>query len=196
MICDQRSLASRKSGACEPTKPEPLRLEDVAVEPGAVDVVHEQRAAVLGRPGAAQVDHRAGVGVAAAGGVGAAVAAVRVGAQVMPVVGDGLDVVVGVGIEVLARLPLVAAALDHVIKVRDDAGRDEHLAAGVEVDAPGVAGAVGEDLEDVPRRVIAPDAGVDRRALGVGRAGLADARVGEDAVAAVEPAVGAPGEAC
>ena len=43
-------------------------------------------------------------------------------------------------------------------------------------------------------RVVAPDAGVDLRPL-VGRgARLADARVGEDAVAAVEPAVGAPDE--
>ena len=58
---------------------------------------------ILVRPGAALVDHRAGVGVAAAGRVGPAVAAVWVGAEVMPVVGDGLDVVVGVGIEVLAR---------------------------------------------------------------------------------------------
>ena len=117
---------------------------------------------VLGRPGTAQVDHRPGVRVAAAGGVGAAVAAVRVGAEVVPVVGDRLDVVVGVGIEMLARLPLVPAPLDHVIEMRDDAGRDDHLAAGVEVDAPGVAGAVGEDLEDVPGRVVAPDARVDR----------------------------------
>jgi len=54
---------------------------------------------------------------------------------------------------------------------------------------------VGEDLEDVLRGMIAPDAGIDRDAVGVGRAGLADARVGEDAVAAVEPAVGAPVEA-
>ena len=53
----------------------------IAVEPGAVDVVHEERAAVLGRPGAAQIDHRAGVGMAAAGRVGPAVAAVRVGAR-------------------------------------------------------------------------------------------------------------------
>ncbi len=50
--------------------------------------------------------------MAAAGGVGPAVAAVGVGAEVMPMVGDRLDVVIGIGIEVLARLPLVAAPLD------------------------------------------------------------------------------------
>ena len=42
--------------------------------------------------------------------------------------------------------------------------------------------------------MIAPDAGVERHALVVGRAGLADLRVREDAVAAVEPAVRSPGE--
>ena len=76
-------------------------------------------------PAAAQIDHRAGVGVAAAGGVGAVVAGVRRVADPMPMDGDGLDVVVGVGIEVLARLPLVAAALNHVIQVRNHAGRAE-----------------------------------------------------------------------
>jgi hypothetical protein len=54
---------------------------------------------------------------------------------------------------------------------------------------------VGEHLELVPHRVIPPDAGVDRHALLVGRARLADAAVREDAVAAVEPAVGPPDEA-
>ena len=54
--------------------------------------------------------------------------------------------------------------------------------------------AVGEHLEDVPRRMIAPDAGVDRDAVLVRRARLADARVREDAVAAVEPAVRPPDE--
>ena len=76
----------------------------------------------------------------------------------------------------------------------DDAGGDDHLAARVEVDSPRVAGAVGEDLEDMPGRMIAPDAGIDRRAQCVLGAGLADAGVGEDAVAAVKPAVGAPDE--
>ena len=74
----------------------------------------------------------------------------------------------------LARLPLVAAALNHLVQVRDDAGGEERLAEVVEIDAPGVARAVGEDLEHMPRRMVAPDAGVDRRALGVRRAGLAD----------------------
>ena len=87
-------------------------------------------------------------------------------------VGDRLDVVVGVGVEVLARLPLVTAALGDVVEVRDDAGGDDHLPVLVEVDAPGVARAVGEDLEDVPGRMVPPDAGVDRRALVVGVPGL------------------------
>ena len=76
-------------------------------------------------------------------------------------VGDRLDVVVGVGIEVLPGLPLIPAALNHVIQVRNHAGGEEGLAVVVEIDAPGIAGAVGEDFEFVPRRVIAPDAGVD-----------------------------------
>ena len=116
-------------------------------------------------PAAAQVDHGAGMGVAAAGRVGAVVARVRRRADPMPMLGDRLDVVVGVGVEVLAGLTLVAAALNHVIQVRDHAGREKRLALVVEIDAPRIARAVGEDFEHVLRGVIAPDAGIDRRAL-------------------------------
>src|SRR5262249_35439770 len=94
----------------------------------------------------------------------------------------------------LARLPLVATALADVEQVRNDAAGQEGIAVIVEVNAPRVAGAVGEDLEFLLDRMIAPDAGVDRRALLGRRAGLADERVGKDAVAAVEPAIGAPDE--
>ena len=52
-----------------------------------------------------------------------------------------------------ARLPLVPAPLDHVVKVGDDTGRDDHLAVGVEVDSPGVAGSMGKDLEFVAGRI-------------------------------------------
>ena len=82
-----------------------------------------------------------------------------------------------------AALAVKAAAVCH-----------EEVADAVEVEAPLVAATVGEDFEFVPQRMVAPDGGADARALGVGRAGLADERVGEDAVAAVEPAVGPPRE--
>ena len=64
----------------------------------------------------------------------------------------------------------------------------------VEVEAPRVARALGEDLEDVLRRMKAPDRAVEPLALGVWGAGLADVRVREDAVRAVQPAVGSPRE--
>src|SRR5947208_364587 len=94
----------------------------------------------------------------------------------------------------LPRLALVAAALDDVEAVRDDAGLDERLAVLVEVEAPWIAGAVGEHLELVLGRMVTPDARVDRHAVLLGHSRLADLRVCEDTVAAVEPAVRAPGE--
>ena len=171
-------------------------LQAVHVRPEAVDVVHEDRVAILRRPAVApEIDHRAGVGVAAAGRARAAVGGVRsLRADPVPVIGDGLDVVVGVRIEVLARLPLVPSALDDVVEVLDDARGREGVAVVVEVEPPRVARALGEDFEDVPGRVIAPDAAVERRAVGVRRAGLADLRVREHAVRAVQPAIGSPAE--
>ena len=177
-----------------------LALEQVVVDAVAVDVAREDAVAILVGPVVAQVDHRAGVGVAAAG---LAVLGVRLAlARVVPaaagpvdVVGAGLDQVVEVGVEVLAVHPLEVGAGDDVEEVRDHAVGDEHLAVVVEVEAPGVGRAVGDGLEDLPGRVIAPDAAVDRRrASSSGVPGLPTREFDEDAVAAVEPAVGAPGQ--
>ena len=115
--------------------------------------------------------------------------------RVVRVVSDRLDVVVGVGIEMLAGLALVAGAGQDVIKMRDHAGRVEELAARIVIQTPRIARAFGEDLEDMARRVKAPDTGVDLHALRVGSARLAHDRVGEHAVVTVEPAVGTPDEA-
>jgi len=119
---------------------------------------------------------------------------VRVVADVVQVIGDGLDVVEHVFVEVLAALALVTAALDHVVEVRNHAGGDESLTVLVEIDAPRIRRAPGEDLELTPRRMEAPHAAIDRSALAVRAAGLADVRVREHAVAAVEPTVGTPRE--
>src|SRR5262249_52984003 len=140
------------------------------------------------------VYERPTVRMPAAGAVGLAVAAVRVRSDVVPVLRDRLDVGVGVRVEVLARLALVPPALDDVPVVRDHARLAEELAVFVEVHPPRVAGALGEHLKNVPGRVVAPDAGVDRHSLLIRRARLAHLRVREDAVAAVEPAVRPPAE--
>src|ERR1700693_1473990 len=108
------------------------------MEAAAVDVAHEHLAAIRRRPGTAQVDHGAAVGVPAAGAVGAIVASVRAAADVMAVGGNGLDCVVGVRVEVFAGLPMITPALDNVESVRDDAGLAEPVAVIVVVQAPGV----------------------------------------------------------
>ena len=115
--------------------------------------------------------------------------------RVVRVVGDCLDVVVGVGIEMLASLALVAGAGQDVVEMRDHAGRVEELAARIVIEAPRIARALGEDLEDMARRVKAPDTGIDLHALRIGSARLAHDRVGEHAVVTVEPAVRTPDEA-
>ena len=133
--------------------------------------------------------------MAAADGVGAvAVGIVPLPAGPVPVTGDRLDVVKRIGIEVLSRLPLVPRSLDHVVEVRNHACRLERMAQIVEVHAPRITRALGKDLEDVPHRMVPPDAGVDPGAVGLGRARFADGGTREHAVAAVEPAVGAPDE--
>src|SRR5260370_42701759 len=91
-------------------------------------------------------------------------------------------------------LPLVTGALNNVENVRDDACFTKRLPVIVKVQAPGIARPVGEDFEDMARRLVAPDPGVDRHALVVRCAGLADSRVSEHPMAAVQPAIGPPGK--
>ena len=147
----------------------------VLIQPGTVDVVHEQFSAKPVRPRAAEVEAGAGVGMATSRGIrGLPVRLVPLAADPMPVAGDRLDVVERPRVEVLASLPLVAAALDHVVEMRDHAGRGEGIADLVEVDPPGITCALREHLELVPHRVIPPDAGVELHAIAIGRARLAD----------------------
>ncbi len=113
----------------------------------------------------------------------------------MFVVADGGHQFVHVRVQVLAVHAFVMAAGDDVPEMIDDAIGDEHLAMLIEVEAPGIRRAVRHHLELFLGRMITPDAAVDRNALLLRRAGSADVRGGDDAVAAVEPAVGAPGEA-
>src|SRR5207244_1041929 len=61
--------------------------------------------------------------------------------------------------------------------------------------APGIGGAVTDDLEDLTCRLIAPDAAVNPYAFIVGRSGRADLRVRDDSVTAIQPTVRPPGEA-
>ena len=73
----------------------------------------------------------------------------------------------------LARLPLISGALNHVIQVRYDAGRAKRLAMVVEIEAPWIAGTFGKDFERVTGGVITPEARVDGHALRLRRTRLA-----------------------
>src|SRR6185436_5563567 len=124
-----------------------LALGAIHVDALAVNVVHEELAAISLWPTVAEIDHQAGVGMAAARRIGTAIAGMRAfDTRVMEVVSDRLDAVVKVGIErlarfritmalvalgffqidaiVLATLAFIACALDHVPKMRNDAGLD------------------------------------------------------------------------
>ena len=175
-------------------------LDRLAYDTVPVEIVEEGVAAVLRRESVRLIQDETAVGMTAAqgGGIGrsnrAFPANIRPVARVVRMIGDGLDVVEGPRIKVLSRLTLIAAALGEVVEMRDDAGGDEKIAALVKVDPPGIARAVGIDLELFSHRMKAPDARIDFLALLLGGPGFADLRVGEDTVTSVKPAVGSPGE--
>ena len=173
----------------------------------AVQVEREEILAVDLGPVVAEVDHRADVRVAAvdrrrAGLAGAALAAVVARGRRHEI----LQVRREVGAVVRHEGRVIGVGLVPEVRIADDlrrataavetaAVRDEEMAGLVEVDAPLVAAAGGEDLELVAHGMIAPDAGAQRDALGVRRAGFADVGAGEHALVAVEPAVRTPEEA-
>ena len=133
-----------------------LRDHRLAAQLVHMDVVEEELVAPFGGEGAAEVDHRAGVG-----------------GLLIATPGDGLDVFVGVDVRVRAGLTLVAGTLDGVPHVRDDAGFEESFAVVVPIDAPLVAAAFAPALEDLAGRVETPDGGFDEGAFAVRCARLA-----------------------
>ena len=128
--------------------------------------------------------------------------------RAVAMIGDGSDVAVDIGIEVPASLAVVDPARYHVPEVRNNAGGDKELPLGIVVDTPGIAKAVGDDLEAVLEGMIAPDSTVDvdrlTIELDIAREGLlvpvdlalagrlADPRGRGKTLAAVEPAIGPP----
>src|SRR5262245_34411164 len=83
----------------------------------------------------------------------------------MTMIGNRLNVAVDVWIEVLSALTLIDAAGDHVKQMWNDARRDEQLSFGIVIDAPRVTESMGDHLEHVFSRVIAPDTTVDLDAV-------------------------------
>src|SRR5690348_11452573 len=118
-------------------------------------------------------DAEARVCVTAAGCIGFTVTGVRPGvAEVVPVIGDRLDIVVSVRVEMRAGLPRIARTLDHMEEVRNHAGLDEKIALLAPVHAPWIARPLGKDLEFLLLRMEPPDARIDLHAILVRGAGL------------------------
>src|SRR6516165_3811300 len=83
----------------------------------------------------------------------------------VPVFRDRLDVGIRVLLEMFPGLTLKAPALHDVEQMRNDAAGQKRVAVVVEIDSPRIARSPGENLELFLRRMVAPDARVDARAL-------------------------------
>ena len=176
-----------------------VALEVLHVDAAAVEIDREKSVAIFLRPRAALVDEAALVRVPTAEGVRRFIHPARLvpfpAGVPMIVIGVLLDQAVGVRREFLAVHALVMRAGDQVPEVPDDGVREKRLAVPVPIQAPRVGGAGGDDFENLPRGMKAPDRAIHGDALVRRRAGFADPRRGLDAVASVEPAVRAPAEA-
>ena len=172
-----------------------LGIEPVDVDAPAVEIEREESTAEGLRPARlVRHDQAAGVGMAAAVGIGPAIArlgpvpprievvVVGVGPERLDDPGMGLD---GVGAGVMG-------AGKHAPQVTIDGVGEETVAEVVPVEPPGIRRAVADRLEDLPLRMISPDAAAERHALVGGAAGCADLAGGAGATAAVKPAIGAP----
>src|SRR5690606_32260624 len=111
----------------------------------------------------AQVKYCPGMCVAAACGSGTEVTGVRPPvADPMHVISNCLNIVIGIRIKMVSALPMISCSLNNMEQVRNDAYRNERLTDIVEINAPWVTAAVCKHLKNVPRRVITPNAGIDR----------------------------------
>src|SRR5439155_26950606 len=110
-------------------------------------------------------------------------------AQPMFVVKASTGQLVQIGIEVVAEHALVVCAGDDMPKMPDDIIRKERLAIVVPIQSPGIRRAVGDHFEEMPCRMITPNAATEPSALALRSAGPADQRGRSDAMAAIEPPV-------
>src|SRR5260370_40239006 len=83
-----------------------------------------------------------------------------------------------------AVLTNVRPARNHVEGVRNHADGQERLTVGIEIEAPGIAGSFGKNIELLGRKVITPDRRVQPH--------FTDLGLREDAVQAIEQTVRAP----
>ena len=114
--------------------------------------------------------------------------------HVVLVIDDAGQQVVGVGIGRLPRLPLVEPAWGEVEEMINDTGADEGVAPGVEVHAPRIGCALGEDLHAPGLRLKTRHS--RRQQNGFSRLGrIHGLGPGEHPVGHVHLAVGTPGEA-
>ena len=118
-----------------------------------------------------------------------------IAASPVKMVGAHFHLPKNVRVQVLAIHALEMRTGHDVPEVADHAIGDEHLPVVIEIQPPGIGGAVGDDLELPRRRVVAPDTAVHRRALIQGDAGLAHADGRLNSVVAVEPTIRSPCEA-
>src|SRR5438552_3672069 len=110
----------------------------------------------------------------------------------MHVIRNGFYIIIGIRVKMGAGLPLVTPALNGMKQVRYHAGFHKTLSMLVKIDSPGIARAFGEEFENVFQRMITPDSGIDADPFPFRRTGFADFGMGEDSMAAIEPAIGAP----
>ena len=182
-----------------------------------MDISDDQVVAIRGRPARAQVAQHAGVGMAATHGIAAPIGGVRPGrtgpvhmvgvradvfidvgedalaTALIPVLGVALRLIAVVGV-MLAALPEDPSSLDHVEEVRNDAHFGPEVAVLIEVDAPRIAAALGENLESVSHRMVTPHTGIDPLTIIFGGPRLANIGRTENPVATIEPTIGPPVE--
>ena len=152
-----------------------------------VDVAKEGVAVGIFRIDATLIDRDAGIG----------------GAEVPGVLRthDAGKQLVGVGIFRCAALTGVESARGHVEEVVDDAGFDKGIATGIEIDAPGIAGAIRKHFVIISSWAVifgaelhAENAGIQRKTFLRFLFWTADLAIGKDAVGQIHPAIRTPGE--
>ena len=159
-----------------------------------MDVEHHGPAAIFSREIIAIVDAKPTMGMAPASFITHSIATMGIRSNEMLVVGNCFDVGVNIRIEVPKRIGLaqIIRALNDVPEVRNDAGLGKPFSLRIVVESPGVGGAMGENVEFLLQRMISPVGTIELRPLVCRRSRSADNGMGEDAVAAVEPAVRSP----
>src|SRR5688572_28958025 len=169
---------------------------NIMIDAVAVGIVYENAVAISVGPVVPEIDHCAGMRVAASGLVLGRASQAILNLDFpgeMQMVGDGRDSLICISAGFPVAPGIVMSALNHMIKVRVNTRAHEAMTMVIPIDAPRVCRSIGIWFPHVADRMITPHSTIENDALILRSARLPWVRPVGASMSPIQPSVGTPG---